>query len=175
MNKKQIPQLIISLIITIVLLPLFFLNGRIDVGIIFLIVDIINIIVFIIIFANNKKTETAIADANMQNDKKLNTPASIKITRESSGMGSMFPYNIYINGNLIGSIANGGHIVYETNVSTNIIKASLFVTGASSLDGEKPFSGFVKLILSENDLAEIFIKAGRFQSKKQNITRKKGI
>ena len=84
----------------------------------------------------------------------LATPATIKVVRDSSFVGSIVPYNVYLNGEFIDKIKNGKTLEIPTSVSHNVVMV---------FDNQdNPFQGDFAVDLEDGGYAEVHVKAGRF-------------
>lgn len=126
------------------------------VGIVLLIIDIFSLATH---NKSNRKrqeyeqrlTEGAISSVE------LSAPATIRVVRDSSVVGMIVPYKVYLNHRFVGNIANGKSLDIETHVSHNIV--TVFD------NADNPFAGDFKADLEAGGYAEVHVKAGRFMKK----------
>ena len=84
----------------------------------------------------------------------LAKPATIKVVRDSSFVGCLVPYQVYLNNEFAGKIKNGKTLELSTSVSHNIVRV---------FDNQdNPFKGNFVVDLEEGGYAEVHVKAGRF-------------
>ena len=84
----------------------------------------------------------------------LNNPATIKVVRESSIVGAIVPYKVYLNNEFVGKIKNGHTLELSTSVSHNIVRVFD--------NNNNPFQGDFTTDLEAGGYAEVHVKAGRF-------------
>ena len=104
-------------------------------------------------------------DGSLINSVKLATPATIKVVRDSSIVGAIVPYNVYLNSEFIGKIRNGKTLEIPTSVSHNIVMV---------FDNqENSFLGDFVVDLEDEGYAEVHVKAGRLVKTENEVVKKK--
>ena len=87
----------------------------------------------------------------------LDIPATIRVIRESSMVGAIVPYKVYLNNEFVGKIKNGKTLEVSTSVSHNIVMV---------FDNQdNPFHGDFVTDLENGGYTEVYVKAGRFLKK----------
>lgn len=87
----------------------------------------------------------------------LAQPATIRVVRDSSIVGAIVPYKVFLNNEFVGKIKNGKMLDIATSVSHNVIMV---------LDNNDcAFKGDFVADLKEGGYAEVHVKAGRFVKK----------
>jgi len=122
-------------------------------GILFLIWDIISIATHNKSGKKKQEYEQLVADGLLESVP-LDPPATIRVVRESSIVGAIVNYNVYLNHEFIGKLSNGKNMDILTTVSHNIITVYDH--------NDMAFSGEFTADLEPGGYAEVHVKAGRF-------------
>jgi uncharacterized membrane protein YhaH (DUF805 family) len=94
----------------------------------------------------------------------LAEPATIRVVRDSSIVGAIIAYKVYLNNQFVGKIGNGKSLDIITSVSHNIVMV---------FDNQdNPFAGDFKADLEAGGYTEVHVKAGRFVKKQAFSTGK---
>jgi len=125
-------------------------------GVVLLIVDIIALATHNKGNKKKKEYEQQLAEGVISSEP-LSAPATIRVVRDSSIVGAIVPYKVFLNYDFIGNIKNGKCLEIATHVSHNIIT----VTD----NADNPFKGEFVVDLNAGDYAEVHVKAGRFVKK----------
>ena len=128
-------------------------GALIIVGVLFLIGDIIALATHNKSGKHKEEYEQQLAEGTITSVE-LAEPATIRVVRDSSIVGAIVPYKVYLNHEFIGKIGNGKSIDIVTSVSHNIITVFDNVDNA--------FSGDFTTDLEAGGYAEVHVKAGRF-------------
>ncbi|MDR2037643.1 MAG: hypothetical protein LBQ60_06945 [Bacteroidales bacterium] len=84
----------------------------------------------------------------------LAIPATIKVVRDSSFVGAIVPYKVYLNNCFAGKLKNGKSLELSTSDSHNIVMVFD--------NNDNPFQGDFVADLEDGGYAEVHVKAGRF-------------
>jgi Predicted membrane protein len=128
-------------------------EGLVIVGVLFLIGDIFALATHNKSGKRKQAYEQQLAEGAIT-QVELAEPATIRVVRDSSIVGAIVPYKVYLNHEFIGKISNGKSIDIVTSVSHNII--TVFD------NADNAFSGDFTTDLEAGGYAEVHIKAGRF-------------
>ena len=90
----------------------------------------------------------------VSSSEKLNVPATLMIVRDKSAVGCAVSYDLCLNGNPIGQIANGMILNATTDLRQNIISIRDSFTGADLV--QMPF------MVNDGSNGEIHLKSGKF-------------
>lgn len=101
--------------------------------------------------------KTAFVQQVVANSDKLNVPASLMIVRDKSMVGCAVSYNVKLNGEPIGQIANGMILNASTNLRSNIISLYDPTTDADTTQ--------MMFMVNDGSNGEIHLKTGQFLPK----------
>ena len=98
--------------------------------------------------------KTAYVQQVVQTSEKLNVPATLMIVRDKSAVGCAASYNVNLNGQPIGQIANGMILNASTDLRSNIISLNDPITGVDMVQ--------MAFMVNDGSNGEIHMKAGKF-------------
>ena len=167
-NKPNKTLLIVSIVGLVIFIPaaiaiivLDSQNGSVNAGVfILLIVDIVNIIAYLV--SNSKYRKFASEQAEIQEkSQKLTSPARITVSRGTNeGMQSSLELQICNNGRFVANLSVGKSISFQTDISTNVLTTAYL--HPLNKGQEIPIKAKITLELSDDEEANVFFEKKKF-------------